>query len=71
MAMAKGLDDGVCWVCGFLCRLNNPQGIHHRLLVPRISTFILQAFFSLPSHNLLDAFIFQTPSLVRSRKRLH
>ena len=53
--MAKCLKD-VCWLCEFVCILNNAQGIHHILLVLRISTLILQALFFLPSHDLLDTF---------------
>lgn len=41
----------------YVCILNTAQGVHQILLVLRISTFILQALFFLPSHNLLDTFI--------------
>lgn len=58
MAVAKCLDDSVCWVCEFVCILNNAQGIRYVLLGLGISTFILQALFFFPSHNLLDTFIF-------------
>ena len=43
MAVAKRLDDDVRWMCEFVCILNNTPGIHYILLVPRISTLILQA----------------------------
>lgn len=58
MAVAKCLDDSVCWVCEFVYILNSEQGIHHVLLGLRISTLILQALFFFSSHNLLDTFIF-------------
>lgn len=58
MAVAKCLDDSVCWVCEFVCFLNNAQGIHYVLLVQRFNKLILQALFFLPSHSLLDTFIF-------------
>lgn len=60
MALAKCLDDDVCWMCEFVCILNNTPGIHYILLVPRISTLILQAWFLLPSHDLVDTFFLTT-----------
>lgn len=53
------LDGSVCWGCGFVCILNNAQGTHNALSSALgTSTLTLQALVFLPSHNLLDTFIF-------------
>lgn len=45
MTVAKCLDDSVCWVCEFVCFLNNAQGIHYVLLVQRINKLIKGIIF--------------------------